>query len=189
MATVYTIGHSTREEDEFLELLRAHGIRTLVDVRRFPGSRRYPQFGQDTMRDWLSDAGIGYTHEPELGGRRKPDPNSPNTAWRNAGFRAYADHMNSLEFEEAIARVLDLARAAPTAVMCAEAVPWRCHRRLIADALVANGHEVRHILSANRLDTHALHESARIVDGRLIYPADGASQPGLFETGSAAPDA
>ncbi|MGH7483563.1 MAG: DUF488 family protein [Longimicrobiales bacterium] len=181
MTTVYTVGHSTREQAELVALLHAHGIRALVDVRRFPGSRRYPQFARDALSRWLPEAGIEYHHEADLGGRRKPDPASPNTAWRNAGFRAYADHMSTGTFRDALGRLVERAAVVPTAVMCAEAVPWRCHRRLIADALVAEGHEVRHILSLERADAHALNEFARRVAGRLVYPGTAERASGRSE--------
>lgn len=144
-------------------------MRLLVDVRRYPGSRRHPQFAREALSRALEAEGIGYLHEPDLGGHRRPREDSPNTAWRNDAFRGYADHMAGPEF----ARALDRLRAAPprTAVMCAEAVPWRCHRQLIADALVARGVEVRHILGPGRVEPHALRADARVgEDGRVTYP-------------------
>lgn len=182
-ATIFTIGHSTREAAEFIALLRAHGVDRLVDVRRFPGSRRYPHFGAEPLAASLGEAGIDYQQLPELGGRRAAAPDSPNSGWRNAGFRGYADYMATAEFAAALDRLVALAAERPTAVMCAEAVPWRCHRRMIADALVAAGHEVRHILSETRADAHALHGMARRTpEGTLVYPAGGAPQIGLFQT-------
>lgn len=170
---VYTIGHSTRPIEEFLGLLAAHRIAQLVDVRRYPASRRHPQYAQAALERSLGDAGIGYVHEVDLGGRRSPRPDSPNTGWRSASFRGYADHMDSEAFQRALARMVELARQSPTAVMCAEAVPWRCHRQLIADALVCRGHEVRHILSAGGADPHRLSPMARVSpDGRLCYPGE-----------------
>ena len=181
--TLYTIGHSTRTEDEFLELLRVHGVQRLVDVRRYPGSRRHPQFSRDTLARTLPAAGIDYRHEPQLGGRRTPDADSLNTAWRSASFRAYADYMGTPEFQAALERLLADASECATAIMCAEAVPWRCHRQLIADALVARGHEVRNILTAARAEPHVLNAHARVsVDRRVSYPAAPA-QPGLFDAG------
>jgi uncharacterized protein (DUF488 family) len=171
--TIYTVGHSTRTGDDFVALLRAHEIEVLADVRRFPGSRRHPHFGKDALRLTLADAGIEYVHLVELGGRRgAPKPDSPNGAWRVEAFRAYADAMVEPEWVEALARLEERARSQHVALMCAEAVPWRCHRRLISDALVARGWAVRHILSETRADPHTLNESARVLpDGRIIYPA------------------
>lgn len=170
--TVFTVGHSTRTLAEFLALLRAHGIRRVVDVRRHPGSRRYPHFARDTLRDSLARDGIDYVHEPGLGGRRRPLPGSRNAAWRSASFRGYADHMAEREFTDALARILADAAEIPTALMCAEAVPWRCHRQLIADALVARGIAVRHIIGSGTPTVHGLHPAARIGPGYGIsYPA------------------
>jgi uncharacterized protein (DUF488 family) len=178
------VGHSTRSAAELLELLDEHGIRLLVDVRRFPGSRRHPHFGSAPLAAALAAGGIGYRHAPELGGRRDARPESPNTAWRNAGFRAYADHLATPEFRQALAVLLADAAAQPTTVMCAEAVPWRCHRQLIADAAVAAGVEVMHILGRGRCDRHALNAAARVAaDGTVTYPG---GQPDLFGEGSTA---
>jgi uncharacterized protein (DUF488 family) len=170
--TLFTVGHSTRPIEEFLSLLAAHGVAVVVDVRRFPGSRRYPQFGKDALAAALGRAGVDYVHEEELGGRREAvAADSPNRAWRNASFRAYADHMASPSFRAALDRLLSLANERPAAVMCAEAVPWRCHRQLIADAAVARGWRVLHILSAERADPHELHADARVRDdGTVVYP-------------------
>jgi len=131
--TLFTIGHSTRAIGELLALLAEHGIETLIDVRRFPGSRRHPQFSREALAASLAAAGIEYVHEPDLGGRRQPRPDSPNTAWRVAAFRGYADYMDSEPFAAALARLLRSAARSRTVILCAEAVPWRCHRRLIAD--------------------------------------------------------
>lgn len=170
MARIYTIGHSTRSREELLELLREHHIARLVDVRRFPGSRRHPHFARQALSASLPAAGIEYAHEPGLGGYRKPRLDSPNTAWRAAGFRAYADHMDSDEFREVLGRLIDHAEEKATAIMCAEAVPWRCHRQLISDALVARGHEVVHILGPDKTDAHELNPNARLLaDDRLEY--------------------
>ncbi|HXI63344.1 MAG TPA: DUF488 domain-containing protein [Gemmatimonadales bacterium] len=170
-AVIYTIGHSTRPLDEFLALLRVHGIDHVVDVRRYPGSRRYPQFGREALATALADVGVGYEHAPDLGGRRVARPDSVNTAWRSASFRGYADYMETQPFQTALARLLDVARARPTAVLCAEAVPWRCHRQLIADALVARGEPVSHILSDARLEPHRLSPHARVpAGGGVQYP-------------------
>lgn len=169
---VYTIGHSTREFPEFLRLLVSHGIRRVVDVRRYPASRRHPQYARAALEQALAAAGIAYTHEQDLGGRRQPRPDSPNIGWRSQSFRGYADHMDEVTFQAALARVIALASQSSIAVMCAEAVPWRCHRQLIADALLARGHDVGHILSVDRVDAHRVTPFVRIEsDGRVRYPA------------------
>ncbi|HSJ62838.1 MAG TPA: DUF488 domain-containing protein [Gemmatimonadaceae bacterium] len=178
-ATVYTIGHSVRPIDSFLALLARHGIRHVVDVRRYPGSRRHPQFGPAALASSLRDAAIAYSQVPELGGRRAAAPDSPNAGWRNASFRGYADYMSTGEFGAALDRLCSHARAERTAIMCAEALPWRCHRSLIADALVARGHAVFHIMDAE-LRPHALPSFARLDGDRVTYPGGG--------KGGAAPD-
>ena len=171
MTRLWTVGHSTREADEFLELLASHGVELLVDVRRYPASRRHPHFGREPLAAALERAGLDYRHEEALGGRRSGRADSPNGAWRSAGFRAYADHAATDDFRSALERLVARARRRPTAVMCAEAVPWRCHRRILADHLVARGHEVRHILGPERAPAHELHPRARPTDdGTLIYP-------------------
>ncbi|HEU0079404.1 MAG TPA: DUF488 domain-containing protein [Longimicrobiaceae bacterium] len=178
---VFTIGHSTRTADEFLGLLRENGIRLLVDVRRFPGSRRHPHVGSAELAAGLRAAGIEYRHEPDLGGRRDPRPDSPNTAWRNASFRAYADHMDSPEFRAALERLLADSAARPTVVMCAEAVPWRCHRNLIADALIARGAPVLDVLAPGKTVPHAINPHAVVLaGGRVVYPAEGGGTGDLF---------
>src|SRR5437016_8500960 len=144
---IYTVGHSTRSLETFLALLAEHEIRLLVDVRRYPASRRYPHFAQEPLAAALEAVGIAYRHDADLGGRRAARPDSLNTAWRSAGFRGYADYMETPAFQTALARLLEAGRTRRTAVLCAEAVPWRCHRQLIADALVASGEPVAHILS------------------------------------------
>jgi uncharacterized protein (DUF488 family) len=169
MLTIWTVGHSTRSSEEFGEILSAHGIRVLVDVRSFPGSRRYPQFNKPALSESLSKRGIDYKHEPRLGGRRTPRADSHNTAWKNASFRAYADHMESDEFRNGVEALLELAREAQTAVMCAEALWWRCHRSLISDYLKASGHTVIHIIDAKKTEEHPFTSAARIVDGELSY--------------------
>jgi uncharacterized protein (DUF488 family) len=157
---LWTIGHSTRSLDEFLALLRAHDITRVVDVRRFPGSRRYPHFNSDTLSRALDNAGIGYTHMPELGGRRTPRPDSPHTGWRNAAFRGYADYMDTSEFVEAADKLAELAKHDRVVVMCSEAVWWRCHRSMIADYFVAHGWRVMHITSVAAPKPHPV----RVID-------------------------
>jgi uncharacterized protein (DUF488 family) len=169
---IWTVGHSTRAIDEFISLIQANDIKLLADVRSLPGSRRYPQFNKETLANSLGKVGIRYEHLPELGGRRKPRSDSRNLAWRNASFRGYADYMETEEFRKGIERLLDLAAGAgPTAIMCAEAVWWRCHRSLISDYLKARRIEVMHILDANKTQPHPYTSAARIVGGRLSYAA------------------
>ena len=163
---IYTIGHSTRPLEEFVALLREHEIQRLADIRRFPGSRRFPHFSRDALERSLSERGIAYVHVPELGGRRKPAADSPNTALRNEQFRAYADHMATEEFRQAVGGLLEPWR---TAVMCAEAVPWRCHRNLLADDLVRRGVEVMHIIGRGEAKRHEMSPLARVAGDRLIY--------------------
>ncbi|HKY26420.1 MAG TPA: DUF488 domain-containing protein [Pyrinomonadaceae bacterium] len=167
--TVWTVGHSTRSADEFNNLLTSHHIRNLVDVRSLPGSRRHPQFNQKNLSESLRTVGIEHHHLPSLGGRRRPKPDSKNTAWQNASFRAYADHMESEEFAEGVKSLLELARQASTAIMCAEALWWRCHRGLVADYLKASGVNVVHIMGPSNIEDHPFTSAARIVDGQLNY--------------------
>lgn len=170
---IWTIGHSTRSIEEFLSMLQENKIGALADVRRFPGSRRHPQFGQEQLALSLAKAGIEYYHFPELGGRRSTNPNSPNTAWRNAAFRGYADYMMMCEFKAGVERLLEVTAKNRTAIMCAEALWWRCHRSLIADYLKARGHEVWNILGPGKVEAHPFTSAARIVDGKLSYEAAG----------------
>ncbi|HVI26577.1 MAG TPA: DUF488 domain-containing protein [Xanthomonadaceae bacterium] len=170
--TLWTIGHSTRPWPDFVALLREAGITCLVDVRRFAGSRRNPQYSPVAMGEALPQAGIEYRPMPEFGGRRAPQPDSPNGAWRVAAFRGYADHMASAEFELARARLMRRAEAERCAVMCAEAVWWRCHRRLIADDFTARGWRVLHLLTPGRAEPHPLNPAARMIDGVLRYPPE-----------------
>ena len=182
MPSVFTLGHSTRPMGEFLDLLREHGVEVLVDVRRYPMSRRHPQFSRDSLAASHQEGGIQYMHEPGLGGRRATRPGSPHTAWRVEAFRGYADHMETPEFQDALGRLMDRAARETVAILCAEAVPWRCHRRLISDALVARGVEVRHILGPGRADPHELDPNARILPGgRLLYAGPAGDQPSLFD--------
>jgi len=169
MMKIWTVGHSPRSAEKFRELLKAHGLEVLVDVRTYPGSRRYPQFNRDELSDSLGRSKIEYRHEPRLGGRRSPRPDSHNTAWRNAQFRGYADHMETEEFKNGVRELLELAASKHVAIMCAEAVWWRCHRSLIADYLKAEGHEVIHILNDKKTEEHPFTSAARIVKGKLSY--------------------
>jgi uncharacterized protein (DUF488 family) len=169
---IWTIGHSTREIDIFISLLKENEINLVADVRMYPGSKRYPQFGREALAKSLSESGIRYEHFPELGGRRKPKPDSKNTAWRNEMFRGYADYMQTEDFRKGIARLLDLDHSiGPTAITCAEAVWWRCHRSLISDYLKARSIEVLHILDHNKVEPHPFTSAARIVNGELSYAA------------------
>lgn len=166
---VHTLGHSTLALEDFLLLLEAHAIDAIADVRRFPASRRHPHFAREPLAAALAARGIAYSWLPELGGRRDPKPGSPHVAWRNASFRAYADHMDSTEFEEGLGALLKLARDHRAAIMCAEAVPWRCHRQLIADILVARGVEVLHVTGRGHADPHRVTPFARPEGGRVVY--------------------
>ncbi len=169
-ARILAIGHSTRTLDEFVDLLRSCGVATLVDVRTIPRSRRNPQFAQDALARSLPEAGIRYVHMGRLGGLRHPRKDSPNGGWRNASFRGYADHMQTGKFEEGLVELRALVRDGPVAIMCAEAVPWRCHRSLIADALFARGVVVEHIVGKSRTRPHRLTPFA-VRDGRRVaYP-------------------
>ena len=170
---IWTIGHSTRTIDTFISLLKANGINLLADVRSLPGSKRYPQFNKEALADSLGKAAIRYEHFPELGGRRKAKPDSKNTAWRNESFRGYADYMETEEFNKGVKRLLDLAAdAGPAAIMCAEAVRWRCHRSLISDYLKVRGIEVMHILDVNKTEPHPYTSAARIAHGKLSYASE-----------------
>ena len=166
---VHTVGHSTLPLDQFLALLRAHDVTALADVRQFPASRRHPHFARGALAEGLAGAGVDYAWLPALGGRRSPRPGSRHVGWRNPSFRAYADHMESPEFAAGLDELLARAGVRPTAIMCAEAVPWRCHRQLIADALIARGVEVRHILSTAPAGAHRLTSFARVEGDRVMY--------------------
>jgi uncharacterized protein (DUF488 family) len=169
--TIFTIGHSTRPIDQFITLLTAHGVGRLIDVRTIPQSRHNPQFGRERLGESLEKAGIGYTHMPGLGGLRRPGRDSMNTGWRNSSFRGYADYMQTSAFEENLERCIALATEETVALMCAESVPWRCHRSLIADALLARGIDVREITSAKDARPHALTSWARVEGTKVTYPA------------------
>jgi uncharacterized protein (DUF488 family) len=181
---VYTIGHSTRTIEQFVGLLAEHGIELLVDVRRYPGSRRHPHFGSAALAASLAEAGIGYVHAEALGGRRSSDVKleaSPNGAWRVAAFRAYADYMATPEFQAALDRLIDLSRERTATVMCAEAVPWRCHRRLITDALLARGIPVLDVTGPGPASAAVLSPHAVVhADGMVTYPEPGVAQADLF---------
>ncbi|MCW5782933.1 MAG: DUF488 domain-containing protein [Nitrospirales bacterium] len=175
----WTIGHSTRPIEEFVGLLQSHGIQVLVDVRTIPFSRRNPQFHQETLARSLREAGLQYRHMPELGGRRKTRPDSVNVGWRNEGFRGYADYMQTQKFWDGLEELVNIGQQSPAAVVCAEAVPWRCHWTLIADALVIRGWSVHHIISASSLKIHTLTPFAKSDAGRLTYPAESSSDLNL----------
>jgi uncharacterized protein (DUF488 family) len=178
---VFTIGHSTHTFEAFAALLQAHGVRQVADIRTVPRSRRNPQFGRETLPGTLASIGIAYRHVPALGGLRHPRADSPNGGWHNDSFRGYADYMSTDAFDAALDAVIEYARAAPTALMCAEAVWWRCHRRLVADALVVRGIAVRHILSSAAPRPHELNPLAQVEGLRLSYPP-AAVQPGQAAT-------
>jgi uncharacterized protein (DUF488 family) len=170
-ARVFTVGHSTRTAADLLAVLRAHGVTQVADIRTVPRSRRSPHFSRDRLERWLPASGVTYRHFPALGGLRRPRPDSVNTAWRHAGFRGYADYMATPEFRRGADDLLEFAACGPTAVMCAEAVWWRCHRSLLADALVHRGVEVLHLTApAVAPKPHQLCEFARVADGKLMYP-------------------
>jgi uncharacterized protein (DUF488 family) len=169
--TVWTIGHSTRPLESFLDLLAQNGVEAVADVRRYPGSRRWPHFAQEPLARTLADCGLVYLWFPDLGGRRKPMSSSPNTAWRSSSFRGYADYMATEAFAEGLHRLVNLAYGLRTAVMCAESLWWRCHRGLIADVLRWHRFEVIHILGPHSTASHPYTAAARIVRGRLSYAA------------------
>ena len=176
--TLYTVGHGTLQADTFANTLRAAGVTVAADVRRFPGSRRNPQFGDIEMARWLDTAGIAYRPFLDLGGRRTPQPNSPNVGLRNTAFRAYADYMATPEFARAFASLIALAREQPVAMFCAETLWWKCHRRLLADAAVLlEGFEVRHLTPSAR-SSHVLTPGVHVVDGAPRYD-DGAPTLGV----------
>jgi uncharacterized protein (DUF488 family) len=173
---LWTIGHSTQSLEQFLGLLARHEIEVVADVRRYPGSRRWPHFSREALAQSLALHGHGYEWFPELGGRREPQPDSPNTAWRNAAFRGYADYMATEQFAKGLERLVTLAGGLRTAIMCAESLWWRCHRGLIADALRYSGYEVHHIMGPGALVSHPYTSAARLDQGVLSYalaaPAD-----------------
>jgi uncharacterized protein (DUF488 family) len=166
---IYTVGHSTRSLADFVELLTAHGIRQLVDIRSVPRSRRHPHFSGDALAESLAASGIVYRHSRALGGLRKPRRDSRNTVWRVEGFRGYADYMETAAFGAALDELIEVAGQVRTVIMCAEAVPWRCHRQLVADALVARAIEVRHVATPTAAPLHTLTDFADVVNGRVAY--------------------
>lgn len=171
MQPVYTIGHSTRTIDEFIDILKAHGIKRLVDIRTVPRSRTNPQYNKDVLPESLSGAGIRWEYVKDLGGLRKPETDSINRAWRNDSFRGYADYMQTEQFAKALEHLVELSQESPTAIMCAESVWWRCHRSLVADALAAKGYTVFHIMSEKKADRHKLREWAHVdKQGMVSYP-------------------
>jgi uncharacterized protein (DUF488 family) len=177
--TIWTVGHSTRPIGEFTDLLRAHEISLLVDVRTVPRSRYNPQFNANTLAESLKEAGLDSLHMPALGGLRKARKDSINIGWRNTSFRGYADYMQTDEFLNALEELMAESRLQPTAIMCAEAVPWRCHRSLIADALVTRGWDIRHIMSPEKANLHVLTSFAHFEKGALTYPKP-TDLPSLF---------
>lgn len=169
LLSIWTVGHSTHTIDGFIDILRQYQIETLVDVRQFPGSRRLPHFNQDALHDALTAADIRYQHLVQLGGRRPVRPDSHNLAWHNPSFRGYADYMETSPFLEGVDRLLEIARAGRTAIMCSEAVWWRCHRSMIADYLKSKGVQVFHILGAKKIQEHPYTSAAKLVNGQLSY--------------------
>lgn len=178
---IWTVGHSTHGLEEFVALLQAHRIEAIADVRRFPGSRRYPQFGENALRESLAERDIDYLWLGDtLGGRRRPQPDSPNDGWRNTSFRGYADHLSSAAFAEGMTQLLNLAQRRRTSLMCAEVLWWRCHRALISDVLKLHGTTVLHIQNHGPASEHPYSAAARVVDGRLDYSAEQ-RQGSLFD--------
>ncbi len=171
MQTIYTIGHSTHDKKKFIEMLKAHGIRLLIDVRTIPKSRKVPQFNGDVLEEYLRKNKILYAHMPQLGGLRHSRKDSMNAGWRNLSFRGFADYMQTEEFWRGIDDLMVYAKDSDVAIMCAEALPWRCHRLLISDALLSKGVKVVHILSTTKLLEHKMTEFAEVADGKITYPA------------------
>lgn len=167
---ILTVGHSTRPLEAFIAILQENGAECIADVRSIPRSRHNPQFNRDVLPESLSEAGIDYSHMAGLGGFRKPKPDSQNTGWKNAGFRGYADYMQTAQFQHSLEALLNLAKEKRVAVMCAEAVPWRCHRSLIADALVVRTIRVIHILAPGEIMEHVLTAGVRVEGGLITYP-------------------
>jgi uncharacterized protein (DUF488 family) len=172
---IFTIGHSTHSFEALVTMLRAHGVGQLIDVRTVPRSRRNPQYNREVLSQALRNRRIGYRHLKALGGLRRAKPDSLNSGWRNASFRGYADYMQTPEFESALSRLIELAKQKTIAIMCAEAVPWRCHRSLIADALLVRGYEVYDIMSSTKARRHVLNPLAKVRGARITYPPERAS--------------
>lgn len=168
---MHTIGHSTRSVEDFIGLLHDHAVEMIADVRTVPRSRFNPQFNRDALPARLAEMEIRYQHLPELGGLRKTKTDSENRGWRNSSFRGYADYMLTKEFQDALNGLIELASESATVIMCAEAVPWRCHRSLISDALLVRGHHVEHIIGANSSRPHTLTSFMRVENGRITYPS------------------
>ena len=179
-ATLYTVGHGARPVEDLVDTLRSAGIERLVDVRSFPGSRRHPQFGKDALSQSLASAGIEYVWRPDLGGFRKPREGSPHSALRHPAFRGYADHMDTEEFRDGLRWLIEAGTERPTAFMCAETLWWRCHRRLLADALVARGCTVKHLMTGGRQEEHRLHPAARVEGERVVYDRSEPEQQDLL---------
>ncbi len=168
---IRTVGHSTRPAEALIEMLKAHGVEQLIDVRTIPRSRYNPQYNREALECSLRDAGIAYEHMKALGGLRHPRKDSPNLGWRNDSFRGYADYMQTPEFESALAALIAAAAHHAVVIMCAEAVPWRCHRSLISDALTVRGYPVEHIMSAAQSDPHTITSFAKVEGTSVTYPA------------------
>ena len=173
--TIWTIGHSNRSAQDFLEILKAFKIEMLADIRRYPGSRKYSHFNSDTLKEQLDENNIQYLHIPELGGRRKPRSDSKNTSWRHSAFRGYADYMETDEFKNAVQQLQDIATKYRTAYMCSEAVWWSCHRALVSDFLKIQGWHVMHIMGITKATEHPYTSAAKIIDNQLVY-----TEPDLF---------
>jgi uncharacterized protein (DUF488 family) len=174
---IYTVGHGTRSGEEFVSLLVCAGVKRLVDVRTAPGSRKHPQYGQETLGERLEASGISYVWRKDLGGWRKPEPHSRNVALVSPGFRGYADYMETDQFEEALAWLIETSKATPSAFMCAESLWWRCHRRMIADALLGREIHVVHLMEGGREEPHRLHPAARLEGKRVVYDRPSGSEP------------
>ena len=175
-AVVFTIGHSTRTISEFIEIIQAYKIKKVVDIRTIPKSRHNPQFNEDTLKESLKATKIGYLHMKGLGGLRHSLKDSPNMGWRNSSFRGFADYMQTGEFEESIEKLIAAAEKRATVIMCAEAVPWRCHRSLVGDALLVRGIQVRHIMSAGSSRDHTLTPWAKVKGTNITYPSELGAQ-------------
>jgi uncharacterized protein (DUF488 family) len=173
--SIFTIGHSTRPQEDFIGLLKSHGIQRVIDIRTIPRSRRHPQFSREALASALRAARISYLHIKKLGGLRRAKPNSKNLGWSNASFRGFADYMQTAEFKTGIERAAKLANTKATALMCAEAVPWRCHRSLVADALLVRHFNVEHIVNGPRRQVHKLTKFAKVNGKQITYPTDGSA--------------